>query len=127
MQLIGQGRIAQPPTPPITGPDMHPYLPGNALGRTGTAQQKGRKDPVCQRPLALVPQGSSEVVGGALTAMAPVAFASGTVLVRAPTAHVVALAPRTLEWTIFPPERMDVGLALFSIEKLVHMGEHRHD
>jgi len=58
---------------------------------------------------------------------APVAFASGTVLVRAPAANVVALAPRTLEWTIFPPERMDVGLALFSVEKLVQRGEHCHD
>jgi hypothetical protein len=106
---------------------MYPYLPGNALGRTGKAQQKGGKDPVRQRPLALVQQGSSEVVEGALTAMAPVAFASGTVLVRAPAANVVALAPRTLERTILPPERMDVGLALFSVEKLVQMREHRHD
>src|SRR5262249_15941212 len=97
--LVGDAahRTRQPPPPPITGLDMSPKRAGNGLGRTGKAQQKGRKDPVCQRPLALVQQGSSEVVGGALTAMAPVAFASGTVLVRTPGANVVALAPRTLE------------------------------
>jgi hypothetical protein len=82
MQLIGQGRIAQPPTPPITGPDMPPYLPGNALGRTGKAQQKGREYPVRQWPLALVQQGLGEVVEGTLAAMAPVTFASGAVFER---------------------------------------------
>jgi hypothetical protein len=73
-----------------------------------------------------VQQGIGEVVEGALAAMAPVAFASGTVLVRAPASNVVALASRTLERTVFPPERMDVGLALSSVEELVQMGEHRH-
>jgi len=68
-----------------------------------------------------VQQSSGEVVEGALAAMTPVAFASGTVLVRAPAANVMALAPRTLEWTIFPPERMNVGLALFSVENLVQI------
>ena len=72
-------------------------------------------------------QGRGEVVEGALAAMAPGAFTSGTVLVHAPLANVMALAPRTLEGTIFPPERMDVGLALFSVKKLVQMGERRHD
>ena len=71
-------------------------------------------------------QGRGEVVEGALAAMAPVAFAPGAVLVCAPLANVVALAARTLQRTIFPPERMDVGLALFSVEELVQMREHRH-
>src|SRR5262249_13534053 len=30
IHLIGQGGIAEPPAPPIAGPDMHPQLPGNA-------------------------------------------------------------------------------------------------
>ena len=71
-------------------------------------------------------EGLGEVIEGALTAVAPVAFAPGTVLVRAPAANVVALAPGTLEWTIFPPQRTDVRLALFGVEELMQMGAHRH-
>jgi len=71
-------------------------------------------------------QGSGEIVEGALAAMAPVTFASWAILVCAPLANVVALAAWTLQWTIFPPERTDVGLALFSVEELVEMGKHRH-
>jgi hypothetical protein len=36
-------------------------------------------------------------------------------VVRAPASNVVALAARTLEQTTFPPECMDVRLALFSV------------
>src|SRR6059058_126592 len=54
MHLVGQGRIAQPPAPPIARTDMDPHLPRNTPGRTGEAQQKGGEYPVCQRPLALV-------------------------------------------------------------------------
>jgi hypothetical protein len=90
-------------------------------------EYQGGKYPVCQRPLVLVQQGSGEVVAGALAALAPGASASGMVLVRAPASTVGALAPRTWEWTIFPLEHMDGGLALFSVEKLVQMGEHRPD
>ena len=71
-------------------------------------------------------QGSGEVVEGALATMAPVAFAPGAVLVRAPLANVVALAARTVQRTLVPPERTEVRLALFSAEEVVHMGEHRH-
>jgi hypothetical protein len=39
---------------------------------------------------------------------------------------MVALAARTLQRTVFPPERMDIGLTLFGVEELVQMGEHRH-
>jgi hypothetical protein len=77
--LIGQGGIAQPPAPPIAVPDMHAHLSRNAPGRASEAQQKGRKNPVRQRPLALVQQGRGEVVEGALAAVAPVTFAPRSV------------------------------------------------
>jgi len=105
---------------------MDPHLPRNPPRRTGETEQKGRQNPVRQRPLALVQEGSGEVVEGALAAMAPGALASGSILVRAPAANVVALAARTLQRPVFPPERMDVGLALFEAEELVQMGEYRH-
>src|SRR5205823_13823306 len=119
MHLIGQGRIAQPPAPAIARPNMHPHLPRNAPGRTSEAQQKGGQDPVCQRPLALVQEGIGEVVEGALAAVAPVAFAPRPVLVCAPASNMMALAPRALQRTVFPPECMDVGLALFGVEEVV--------
>jgi hypothetical protein len=43
-----------------------------------------------------------EVVEGALAPMAPVAFASGAILVCAPLSNVVALAARTLQRAIVP-------------------------
>jgi hypothetical protein len=46
MHLVGHGRIAQPPAPPIARPDMDPHLPRNTSGRTGEAQQKGGEYPV---------------------------------------------------------------------------------
>jgi hypothetical protein len=105
---------------------MDAQLSGDAPRRAGETQQKGGENPVRQWSLAPMQQGSGEVVEGALTAMAPVAFAPGAVLVCAPLANMVALAARTLQQTIFPPERTDVGLALFSVEELVDMGKHRH-
>jgi hypothetical protein len=78
------------------------------------------------RQFALVQQGISEVVEGAPTAVAPGAFALRTVLVRAPASNVVALAPRTLEQTIFPLACMDGRLALFAVEELVDVREQRH-
>jgi hypothetical protein len=100
---------------------MDPHLSRNTPGRTGQAQQKGREYPVCQRPLALVQQGIGEVVKGPLAAMAPVAFASRSIVVHAPAANVVALAARTLQRTILPPQPMDVRLALIGVKELVHM------
>src|ERR687885_733121 len=123
LHFIGERRIAQPPAPPITGADMEPHLSRNAPGRTGQAQQKGGEYPVHQRPLAVVQQGSSEVVEGALATMAPVAFAPGAVVVGAPLANVVALAARTLQRTILPPERTEVRLALFNVKEVVQMRE----
>ena len=119
LHLEGQGRIAEPPAPAIARPDVDAHFPRNAPGRAGKAEQKGRENPVRQGPLALVEQGRGEVVEGALAAMTPVAFAARSILVRTPAANVIALAARTLQRTVFPPERMDVGLALFGVEKLV--------
>jgi hypothetical protein len=126
LSLIREHGIPPPPAPTIARTDMDPHLPRHAPGRTGQAPQKGGEDPVRQQPLALVSQGIGEVIEGALAAMAPVACAPGAVVVRAPAANVVALAPRTLEQTIFPSECMDVGLALFGVEELVNVREHRH-
>ena len=62
-----------------------------------------------------------KVVEGALAAVTPVAFAPGAVVVRPPRIDVLALAPGTLEGTIFPPQRMDVGLTLVDVEELVNV------
>jgi hypothetical protein len=102
------------------------HFPGDAPGRAGETEQKRREKPVRQRPLVPMQQGASEVSEGALAAVTPVAFASRSVVIRAPAANVRALAAQTLQRTVFPPQRVDVGLALFSVEEVVHMGEYRH-
>ena len=61
----------------------------------------------------------SEIVEGALAALTPVALTPGAIVVRPPRIDVLTLAPGTLEGTIFPPQRMDVCLALFEAEELV--------
>ena len=71
-------------------------------------------------------QGRGEVVDGALATMAPGAFAARAVLVGVPLSTAVALASRTLERTILPPEGTDGGEALFGVEKVVQMREDRH-
>jgi hypothetical protein len=68
-----------------------------------------------------VQQGIGEVVKGALAAMAPVAFAPGPVVVRAPWIDLVTVAAGTLERALLPPERMDIGLTLFGVEELVEI------
>jgi hypothetical protein len=60
-----------------------------------------------------------QVVEGAFAAVTPVAFAYGAVVVRPPGIDVLALAPGTLEGSIFPPQRRDVGLTLFGVEELM--------
>jgi hypothetical protein len=60
-----------------------------------------------------------KIVEGPLAAVAPVALAPRAVVVRAPGIDVLALAPGTLEWTLFPPQRMDVSLTVFGVEELV--------
>ena len=66
-------------------------------------------------------QGSGEVVEGALAAVTSVAFTPGAIVVRPPRINILALAPGTLEGTIFPPQRMDVGLTLVDVEELVNV------
>src|SRR5262245_53310533 len=60
--------------------------------------------------------GIGKVVEGALTAVAPVTWAPGSIVVRAPLSNVVVLAARTLERTILPPEHTAICLTLFSVE-----------
>ena len=55
-----------------------------------------------------------------------VAFQSRLGVVRTPRTDVVALTARTLEWAIFPPQRMDIGLTRFSVEEVVEMRHNRH-
>src|SRR5215471_2253731 len=124
--FVGHGRIAQPPTPPIAGPAMDPQLPRNASRRTRQAQQEGGQNPVRTWPPALVEQGMGQIIEGPLAAVAPVALAPRAVVVRAPGIDVLALAPRTLEWALFPPEHMDVGLAVSDVEEVVDVREHGH-
>jgi hypothetical protein len=61
----------------------------------------------------------SEIVEGALAAITPVTLTPGAIVVLPPGIDVLTLAPGTLEGTIFPPQRMDVRLALFEAEELV--------
>ena len=56
---------------------------------------------------------------GTLAAFAPVAFTPWSVVVIAPRIDALALAPGTLEWPIFPPQRMDVGVTLVNIQEVV--------
>src|SRR5437899_6686583 len=105
---------------------MDTQLSGNTSRRTRQAQQEGGQNPVGGRPLALVEQGMGEVVEGPLAAVAPVALAAGAVVVLAPWINVVALTAGALQGAIFPSQRMDVDVTLFSVAELVQMGEHRH-
>src|SRR5215468_5256185 len=126
--LRGEGGIPEPPTPPIDGADMDPQLPGDAPRCTRQAQQKGGQNPVHHRALAAIQECAREVIEGALAALlfAAVAFQSRLVVVRAPGTDVVALTAGTLEWAIFPPQRMDIRLTRFSVEELVQMRHKRH-
>jgi len=82
---------------------MDAQLAGDAPGRAGETQQKGGENPVRQGACAPMQQGRGEVVEGPLTAMAPVTFAPGSLLVCAPLSDMVALAAPTLQRTILPP------------------------
>jgi hypothetical protein len=116
LHLIGQGGIAQPPTPAIAGPDMDAHPSGDATSRAREAQQEGGENPVRQRPLTLGQQRVREVIEGAPTAVALVAFQPWPIMVIAPGTEVVAV---TLERAIFPPEHMEISLAGIGIEELV--------
>ena len=97
LHLIGQRGIPQPPAPPIAGADMDTHLPRDTPRRAGETEEKGGQNPVWQRPLALVQQGVSKVIEGALAAVAPVTFAARAIVVRPPRIDVMALAPGTLK------------------------------
>jgi hypothetical protein len=60
-----------------------------------------------------------QIIEGPLAAVAPVALAPRAVVIGTPGIDILALAPGTLERAFFPPEGMDVGLAVFGIEELV--------
>jgi hypothetical protein len=60
-----------------------------------------------------------QIIEGTLAAVAPIALAPRAVVIGTPETDVLALASGTLERAFFPPERMDVGLAVFGIEELV--------
>jgi hypothetical protein len=64
-------------------------------------------------------QGMGQIIEGPLAAVAPVALAPRAVVVLPPGIDILALAPGTLERTLLPPERMDVGVTVFGIEELV--------
>ena len=64
-------------------------------------------------------EGRGEIVEGALAAVTPVAFTAGAVVVLPPRIDVLALAPGTLEGTIFSSQRMDVGVTLVDVEEFV--------
>jgi hypothetical protein len=74
---------------------------------------------VRERPLAMREEGLRQVVERAPTAFAPVAHTSWPIMVGAPGAHVLTLAPRTVERTAFPPQCMGIGLTLVGIEELL--------
>jgi hypothetical protein len=80
---------------------------------------------VRERPLAPVEHGVGELMEGPLAAVTPVAFAAGSVVLMPPWINLVALAPGTLQGTIFPPPRRDGGLTLVGVAKLVDVREHR--
>jgi hypothetical protein len=60
-----------------------------------------------------------EIVEGLLVAVAPGAQTPGAIVVRPPRINVLALASGTLEWAIFPPQGMDIGVTLVDVEALV--------
>src|SRR5215813_8480367 len=112
LHLVRQGGIAQPPTPAIARPHMHPHLSGNAARGTREAQEKRREHPMHDRALAAIQERSRQVIEGALAALlfTAVALQARLGVVGAPGPDVVALTAGTLEGPIFPAQRMNVGL-----------------
>ena len=70
----------------------------------------------------------TQEIEGALAALlfAAVAFQARLGVVGAPRTDVVALTARTLEWAIFPPQHMDIGLTRVGVEELVEMRKNEH-
>jgi hypothetical protein len=126
LHCIGQGSLPSPPPPTITGADLEPHLPGKAPRRTRQAQEQGGKKPVAQGPLTLGQEGVGEVMKGASATVAPGAWPSWPVVLRAPVPHVVTLAPGTGQRTLLPPQRLKRGVAGVGVAELVKVGEDRH-
>ncbi len=76
-----------------------------------------------ERALAAVQECAREVIEGALAGLlfTAVALQSRLVVICPPGTNIVALTSGTLEGTIFPPQRMDVRLALVDVEELVNV------
>jgi hypothetical protein len=121
MPLVSQRGMAPPPAPAVAGPDRETQLPRKTTRRTGETPQENGKNPVRERPLALMESGVGEVVEGASAAMAPGAFAPGSIVVRAPGTDVLTGTAGPLEWALLPSQRTNGGLAGFSTETLVQM------
>ena len=100
---------------------MDAQLSGDATRRTRETEEKGGQNLVRQRPLTLGQQRVSEIVKGTPTAVAPVALQSWPIVVYAPGTDIVALASRTVQGAIFPPQCMDIGVAGVSVEELVEV------
>src|SRR4029450_2136837 len=100
---------------------MHAHLPRNAPRRAGETEQKSGQNPVHDRALAAIQECAREVIEGALAALrfTAVAFQARLGVVDAPGTAVVALPAGTLEGPIFPPECMEVRLALCETEEVV--------
>src|SRR5215475_4554726 len=121
LHLVGQGGIAQPPAPAVARADMDPQLFGNTPRCTRQAQEKRGQNPVHHRALAAIQERAREVMEGALAGLlfTAVALQSRLVVIGPPGTNMVALTAGALQGTIFPPQRMDVCLALVDVEELV--------
>jgi len=100
---------------------MDAQLSGNAARGAREAQEKRREYPVHDRALTAIQERAREVIAGALAALLfpAVALQARLGVVGAPGTNVVALTAGTREGPIFPPECMDVRLALCETEEVV--------
>ena len=73
--------------------------------------------------LAAVQEGAREVMEGARAGLlfTPRALQARLVVLCPPGTTMVALTSGTLEGTIVPPQRMDVGLTLVDVEEVVNV------
>src|SRR5262252_213473 len=100
---------------------MAPHLSGNTPRGTRQAQEKRGQHSVHHRALAAIQACAREVIAGALAALlfTAVALQARLGVVGAPGTDVAALTAGTREGPIFPPECMDVRLALCETEEVV--------
>jgi hypothetical protein len=126
--LIGQGRLAQPPTPAIAATALAPHLLGKTPRGPRQAQQKRGEHPMQQRAFAAIQQRAREVIAGVLAGLLfpAVALQSRLLVVRPPRTDVVALTAGTLEWALLPPQRLDIGLTRVGVAEGVERRHHRH-